>query len=194
MAIDKISETILEKVRLEAQEIVQDAETRALENINRATAQRDEKFGAEKDRLTREAEGEAARIMAQASIKARLELSAAKAEIVEDIITRVKKELGSSKASDAATINLISESISQLGAEKAVIYVSAADLEAVKKLAKDKSLAGKIIDVREYSCSGGIIAEDEKGDNRIDNTYEARLEKLLPQLLPEISKELFRPE
>ena len=48
------------------------------------------------------------------------------------------------------------------------------------------------MEVREYNCLGGIIAEDIEGKLRIDNTYETRLEMLLPQLLPKISEELFK--
>jgi vacuolar-type H+-ATPase subunit E/Vma4 len=63
----------------------------------------------------------------------------------------------------------------------------------VKKfLEADKELAGKIVEIREYNCLGGVIAEDVEGKLRIDNTYETRLEMLLPQLLPKISEELFK--
>ena len=65
-------------------------------------------------------------------------------------------------------------------------------ISGVKKLLEaDKEFSGKIVEVRESDCLGGVIAEDVEGKLRIDNTYEIRLEMLLPKLLPKISKELF---
>ncbi|MCK5181705.1 MAG: V-type ATP synthase subunit E, partial [Dehalococcoidia bacterium] len=77
--------------------------------------------------------------------------------------------------------------------DKARIYVSPRDVSNVKRfLEADKELSGKIVEVKEYNCLGGVIAEDIEGKLRIDNTYETRLEMLLPQLLPKISEELFK--
>ena len=58
----------------------------------------------------------------------------------------------------------------------------------------DKQLAGKIAEIKEFDCTGGVIVEDVDGAIRVDNTYDTRLEMLLPKLLPEIGKELFRGE
>ena len=79
-----------------------------------------------------------------------------------------------------------------LGGDKARIYVSPKDASSVKRfLEADRELSGKILEVRESDCLGGVIAEDVEGKFRIDNTYETRLEMLLPKLLPKISEELF---
>jgi vacuolar-type H+-ATPase subunit E/Vma4 len=76
--------------------------------------------------------------------------------------------------------------------DKGRIYVSPEEVNMTRKsLEGDKELDGKIIEVKEFGCTGGIIAEDIDGKIRIDNTYEARLEMLLPKVLPEISKKLF---
>ena len=84
------------------------------------------------------------------------------------------------------------EAVAGLGVDKARIYVSPKDIESVRKLVEaDKELSAQILEVREYNCLGGVIAENVEGKLRIDNTYETRLEMLLPRLTPEISKELF---
>ncbi|GAI43759.1 unnamed protein product [marine sediment metagenome] len=51
--------------------------------------------------------------------------------------------------------------------------------------------ASKIMEIKEFDCAGGVIAENIDGKVSIDNTYETRLEMLLPQIVPEISRELF---
>jgi len=87
---------------------------------------------------------------------------------------------------------LIREAMNGLGVDKGRIYVSPRAVSSVRKfLEADKELSGKILEVRESNCLGGVIAEDIDGKLRIDNTYETRLETVLPKLLPKISKELF---
>jgi len=191
--MDKIGEAILDKVKAEAQEIVKAAEEKALERLDEAVKQQEARFEVEKGWLMDEAEGEAARIHAQASIKARQELSAAKQQILDDIVSRVKEKLSGSSAGKSALLGLIKESVEALGVAKAVLYVSPKDTAEAKKLVKeDRELAGKIQEVREHDCLGGVIAEDIEGRNRIDNSYDARLEQLLPQIMPDINKELFK--
>ena len=95
-------------------------------------------------------------------------------------------------ADERCLSKLIAESLGGLGGEKARIYVSPKDMATVQKLLEsDQELAGRIVEVRELNCLGGVVAEDIEGKLRIDNTYGTRLEMLMPQLLPEISKELF---
>ena len=139
------------------------------------------------------AKEEAARILAQASIKARQELLLARTRIIDEIISRVKKTLSGISSDESSPLNLIKEAINALDVDKARIYVSPKDVSMVRNLvARDKKLADRIIEIREFDGTGGIIVEDIDGKTRIDNTYDTRLEMLLPRLLPEISKELFQ--
>jgi len=142
--------------------------------------------------MLEEAEEEAARIMAQASIKTRQQVSSAKNDVITKIIDEVKQELSESSSDENYLLSLIREAIDGLGADKSRIYVSPKDVSMVRKfLERDKELASKVMEVKVDNLLGGVIAEDIDGKFRIDNTYEARLEMLLPKLLPEISKELF---
>jgi vacuolar-type H+-ATPase subunit E/Vma4 len=190
--MEKISEAVVSKVKLDAQNIIREAEEKAQEEIEKAKRQRETRFEEEKGRMLGEAKEEAARISAQASIKARQQLSSAKADTITKIVDRARKELSQISSDERYFLNLIREAIEGLGVDKARIYVSPKDISNVKKFLKaDKELSSKIVEVRESNCLGGVIAEDVEGKLRIDNTYETRLEMLLPKLLPEISEELF---
>ncbi len=190
--MEKISEAVVSKVRMEAQNIIKEAEGKAQEEIERARKQRETKLQEEKRKMLEEAEEEAARIVAQASIKARQKLSSAKSDVITKIIGKVKQELFEFSSDENYFLNLIKEAIDGLGADKSRIYVSPKDVSMVRKfLERDKELASKIMEVKEDNFLGGVIAENIDGKLRIDNTYETRLEMLLPKLLPEISKELF---
>jgi V/A-type H+/Na+-transporting ATPase subunit E len=192
MGMEKISEAILDKVRVEAQDIVREAEEKARERLEKAKKQREAKLEEEKNKLIQGAEGEAARILAQASIGARQELLAAKAEIIDDIINRVKQLLSNFSSSEGSPLNLIKEAINAIGIDKVRVYVSPKDIVMAQKLIdEDKELANIIVEVREFDCIGGVVVEDIDGKSRVDNTYDARLEMLLPQILPEINRELF---
>jgi len=191
--MEKISEAVVSKVKLDAQSITKEAEEKAQEEIEKAKKQREVRSEQERARMLGAAEEEAARILAQASIKARQQLSSAKADVIAKIIDGARKELSQISSDESYLLNLVREAMEGLGADKARIYVSPKDVSAVKKyLGADKELSGKILEVKESNCLGGVIAEDVEGKLRIDNTYETRLEMLLPKLLPKISEELFK--
>ena len=190
--MEKIGEAILDKVRAEAESIIKEAKKRAEQEIEQAKKQQAAKLEEEKGKILQGAREEAARIAAQASVKARQESSKAKADVINELINKVKKELSRISSDKSSLTDLIKEAADVLGIDKGRVYVSPKDISTVQKLVeKDKGLASKIVEVKEYDCLGGVIVEDINGRTRIDNTYETRLEMLLPRLLPEISKELF---
>lgn len=190
--MEKISEAVVDKVKAEGQGFIDEAEKEAQGEIDKAKKQREVKLEEKKRKMLAEAQEEAARIIAQGSIKGRQKLSSAKADIIDKIIERVKKTLSESASDKNHLVSLIKEAMTGLGTDKGRIYVSPKDIDAVQALLKgNKELSGKIEEVKEFDCMGGVIAEDIEGKFRIDNTYETRLEMLLPKLLPEMNKELF---
>jgi len=190
--MEKIGEAILDKVRAEAENIIKEAEGKAAKEIEQAKKLQAAKLEEEKGKMLQEAKEEAARIAAQASVKARQELSKAKADVINELISRVKKELSGVSSDKSLLIGLIKEATQVLGFDKGRVYAAPKDINTVQKLLeKDRGLASKIVEVREHDCLGGVIVEDINGRTRIDNTYETRLEMLLPRLLPEIGRELF---
>jgi len=191
--MEKISEAILSKVRREAEDIIREAEEKARQEVAKAQKQREIRFEEERRRRVEQAEGEAARILAQASIRARQEILAAKADIIGEITSRVKGALERISSDEGAKLGLIQEALKGLGVDKARVYVSRKDVGDVRRLVEaDRELGGRIVEVREFDCMGGVIAEDVEGKFRIDNTYETRLELLLPRILPQLEEELFR--
>lgn len=190
--MEKIGEAILDKVKAEAESIIKEAESKAAKEVAQAKKQQAAKLEEEKGKMLQGAKEEAARIAAQASVKARQELSKAKADVINDIISRVKKELSGVSSDKSLLIDLIKEATQVLGFDKGRVYAAPKDVSTVRKLLeKDKGLSSKIVEVKEHDCLGGVIVEDIDGRTRIDNTYETRLEMLLPRLLPEIGRELF---
>jgi vacuolar-type H+-ATPase subunit E/Vma4 len=192
MGMDKIKDAIISKVRMEAEDITREAKEKAQEEIEKARRQREARFDEERGRILTDVEAEAARTLAQASIKARQKLSSTKADIIAEIVDRARRELSRVSSDDSHILNLVREAMEALAAAKGKIYVSPKDVGTVKKLLEaHRDLSDRIVEVRESNCLGGVIAEDIEGKLRIDNTYETRLEMLLPRLLPEISKKLF---
>jgi V/A-type H+-transporting ATPase subunit E len=193
--MEKISEAVVSKVRLDAQSIVKEAEEKAKEEIEKAKKQREVRLEQEKARMLGEAEEETARILAQASIKARQQISRAKADAIAKIIDSARKELSQTSSDESHVLNLVKEAMDGLGVDKGRIYVCPKDVDTARKLLEaDKELSSKILEVKESNFMGGVIAEDVEGKLRIDNTYETRLETLTPKLLPEISKKLFEAQ
>ena len=191
--IENISEAILAKVKVEAQDIVKESEEKTRERIESAKERQKAKLEEEKSKLIGEAREEATRILAQSSINARQELLLAKTSIIDELINNAKKSFTEISGNENSLLVLINEALNTLNVDKARIYVPHKDTSIVQKLiAKDKKLADRIIEIKEFNSSGGVIAEDIDGKIRIDNTFDTRLEMLLPKLLPEIGKELFQ--
>lgn len=189
--MDKISESILSKVKDEAEDIINEAKKKAQAEIVAADNKYSSMIESRKNQLLIEARSEANRIMARSSIKSKQELLTIKAGIIAELTERVKKLLVANSKKTGMN-GLIKETMKLIQSKKMVIYVSARDIPAVKKLVdSDKELSGRIIEIKECECTGGLIAEDTEGKVRIDNTYETRLAMLLPRIIPDISKELF---
>jgi len=190
--MENISEAVISKVKVEALDIIKEAEGEAQEEREKAKKQREIKLQEEKQKLLEEAREEAARIVAQASIKSRQELSRAKNAVINKMTDRARQELSEISSNEKYSMSLIQEAVEAIGADKARIYVPPKSIDATRKLLEsNKELANRITEVKEANFTGGIIAESIDGTLRIDNSYESRLEMLLPILLPEINNELF---
>ena len=192
MTMEKLSEAVLDKVKAEAEEIIRQAELTAEERVAKAREQQNARYEEEKARITDDAKSEASRIQAQTSINVRQEILKAKNEVIEKIVSGLKKRLVDLPDKDELTVNLIREGIQVIGVNQVVVYVSPGRIDNVKNVVqKDNDLSAKIKEYKEIKCTGGAVIEDVKGRFSIDNTFDTRIETLLPQILPEISKELF---
>ena len=190
--MERINRAILDKARADAEQITKEAEEKAWQEIEKTEKQREMKFHEAKHRTIEEAQRRASQILAQAHIEARQELSSAKADIVTEIVDRVRTALSAISGDEGSVISLLEEAVGQLGSDKVRVYVSHRDLDTVQELAtENRELASRVAEIKELDCTGGAVAESTDGKLSIDNTYETRLEMLLPQIVPEISRELF---
>jgi V/A-type H+-transporting ATPase subunit E len=191
MGISNLSDAIQDKVQTEASKIIREAEGRAQTRVQKAKEQRQARYEAEATRLVTEASAEASRIRAQASIKASQEMLAARIELVDDIIKKVKEKIAGLPGDEKTLAGLVREGVDILGIASAKVYVANKDVAAMKRLLQnDPDLAGLVTEVNGIDCLGGVIVEDVEGKDRVDNTFDSRLEMLLPSLLPQIGKEL----
>ncbi len=196
METDKIREAILAKAKSEADDIVADAETKAREMIQKAQGQKKQRLEDEKKKIISEAQREASKLRAQASLKARQEILQEKDTILSRIIKEVKDELSRQVVDKDTFIPLATTAIDAFETDKPVrIYVAPRELAIVQDIIQnDDNIKGKISEVREMECLGGVFAESDDGMMSIDNTYDMRLEMLMPKILPDISKNLFGDE
>lgn len=190
--MERVGEAVVDKVKKEAERITSEAEQDAQAERDRAKKQRQARIESEEQRRRTRAQEEAARLEAQGAIKGRQAVAEAKAEVVNELVEQVKNSLPQAKTSQEQLRNLISESIRVLDSNKIRIYVAQRDMSLAQEVVRqDKTLSKRISDVRQTSCTGGVIAEDSEGKLSIDNTYDTRMEMLLPRLMPDISKQLF---
>ena len=196
METDKIREAILAKAKSEADDIVADAETKAREMIQKAQGQKKQRLEDEKKKIISEAQREASKLRAQASLKARQEILQEKDTILSRIIKEVKDELSRQVVDKDTFIPLATTAIDAFETDKPVrIYVAPRELAIVQDIIQnDDNIKGKISEVREMECLGGVFAESDDGMMSIDNTYDMRLEMLMPKILPDIGKNLFGDE
>lgn len=193
METDKIRNAILKKAKSEADQIIADARTRATVMIDKAKEQRRYRFEDEKKKSISEARREASKLVAQSSLKSRQDILREKDAILNTIIEKVKDELSRTAMDKESFFSLIRETVEAFETdEQVVIFVSPKDLTTVRRfIEEDSDLKGKISDVKELDCLGGILAQTMDGMVNIDNTYDTRLEMLMPKILPEVGKNLF---
>lgn len=193
MEADKIRQAIISKAEQEAAGIVEDAQARARELIDRAEKNRDLRFEQIKNKILSDARQESAKILAKGSVDARLTVLEQKDILLQEVISRVKKQLSSNMTNPQTWNYLIEEIVSGLDKSHEIRFcVSTKDVDDVSKIVADNdNLKKQVSEIREIQCIGGILAEDDLDKVSIDNTYDTRLEMLLNRILPDIGHKLF---
>lgn len=189
----EVSEVVLDRVRQQAEAIVQAAQDEAARELDKSRRRRDERLAEERQRRLSEAEVEAARIVAQGAMQARNIVTAAKAAIMDEIVARARAELATLPPARAALERLVAEAIDGLGDVGAVIVgVAEANLELAREIvAADAGLAAVVSEVVARPIGGGVVVESKDGALAIDNTHSARLEMLIPRITVRFGRELF---
>jgi vacuolar-type H+-ATPase subunit E/Vma4 len=188
-----ITEAVVDKVKEQAQRLVNEAEEESKKELDKARAQRAARLDAEKRRLLAEATEEAARITAQNAMKARQKVANAKTTVLGTIVQKAQASLQKQEATDKQMSRLILDAIAGLGSsDKVFVSVAKKDVALAREVVKsNKDISARVLEVNTIDCDGGIIVENESRTLSVDNTYATRLQMLLPRILPEISKELF---
>ena len=190
--MEKIGEAIRDRVKAEADQILEEARAKARQEIEQAKKNYQVRAEDEKNSMLQHAREEAIRIEAQSKVQARQELSRAKADVIKEIVDRVKKDLEAASGDKTSVESLLREALGSTSAGKVRAYLSPKDARLARELLdSEKDLASRIVEIKESDSIGGAIVEDTEGKIRIDNSYETRLEMLLPRMLPEIGRELF---
>lgn len=191
MSLEELKRVILEKAKLEADEIVKEALEKAKSIIRDAEEKKRAIIEEERKRVLGELGLEAK--LAEARREARLIIAKTKQEIVEMLKKNIK-ELLDNMSEEYRKVSLkkeILESLSELktcgfSVENIIIHVSPRDKNIVESILREININATIIE--DQRISGGIILSTSSGEVYIDNTYETRLEKVLRSILPELFK------
>ena len=193
METPKMREAILSKARQEAQELVDEARSRAGEMVLRAEDQWRQRFETEKQKLLSDSRREAARIIAQADLRARQELLKEKDGIIKEMISRVKQKLTGNTPEAGTLSHLIGEAVDAFQSDQPLMIKTAGqDVAKVKDIvSRDPKLKDRITGVQVIVCMGGVTTESIDGKVSVDNTFDTRLEMLIPKLMPRVGDILF---
>jgi len=189
----EISAAVIAKVGKEAEALRLAATEEAARELEAAKSRLEKRRAEKQHRLLEEAETEVNCIIAMATMDARKLVTAAKADVMQDIIARARSQLAARPGSPEGLAALALDAIEVLdGREDLLLGVTARDLEAARAaLGEAPQLAACVAEVVERPIGGGVVVETT--DNRlvVDNSYAARLEMLLPRVLARFGRELF---
>jgi V/A-type H+-transporting ATPase subunit E len=193
LSLEELRRAVLEKARLEAEEIIREASERAKSIIREAEEKKKSIIEEERRRVLSGLGFEAK--LAEARREARLIIARTKHEIVEKLKKNVR-ELLDTMSEDArrnSLKKLLLESLGELRTcgftvENITVYVSPRDRGVVESALREMNINVSIIE--DQRISGGVLVSTPGGEISIDNTYETRLERVLRSVL----SELFRAE
>ncbi|MCK9275717.1 MAG: V-type ATP synthase subunit E [Syntrophales bacterium] len=193
METDDIRNAILKKAKGEADQIIAEAESKIHAMISQAKEQKRQLFEEEKKKKLENAQRESARILAQAALQERQTILREKDSILREILNEVRNKLAASQMDNGNIELLLKETLLAFETkDKIRVLVAPKDLESVQSfIAQDATFKEQIVEVKEKSILGGVMAETLDGMISIDNTFDMRLDMLIPKIMPEIGKTLF---
>ena len=189
LSLEELKRTVLNKARLEAEEIIRDAYEKAKSIIREAEEKKKAIIEEERRKSISELGLEAK--LAEARREARLIIAKAKQEVVDEIKGRIKEILENMSVEGRRNSlrKLLYESLEELkkcgfGVEGIVVHVSSRDKSIIADILRELGVNAEIVEDR--GISGGLLISTPNGEISIDNTYEARMEKLLRTVLTEV--------
>ncbi|MCC6041877.1 MAG: V-type ATP synthase subunit E [Desulfurococcaceae archaeon] len=189
MSLEELKRTVLNKAKLEAEEIIRDAYEKAKNIIKEAEEKKKAIIEEERKKIISELRLEAK--LAEARREARLIIAKAKQEIVEDIKKRVREILENMSLENrrSSLKKLLYESLEELEkcgfeVEGILIHISPKDKDIMVDILRELKINAKIVE--NPSLTGGLLISTSNDEVSIDNTYEARVEKILRTVLIEV--------
>lgn len=189
MSLEELKRTVLNKAKLEAEEIIRDAYEKAKNIIKEAGEKKKAIIEEERKKIISELRLEAK--LAEARREARLIIAKAKQEIVEDIKKRVREILENMSLENrrSSLKKLLYESLEELKrcgfeVEGISIHISPKDKDIMVDILRELKINAKIVE--NPSLTGGLLISTSNDEVSIDNTYEARVEKILRTVLIEV--------
>jgi V/A-type H+-transporting ATPase subunit E len=189
LSLEELKRTVLNKAKLEAEEIIRDAYEKAKSIIREAEEKKKAIIEEERRKSISELGLEAK--LAEARREARLIIAKAKQEVVDEIKGRIKEILENMSVESRRNSlkKLLYESLEELkkcgfGVEGIIVYVSPRDKSIIADILRELGVNAEIVEDR--GISGGLLISTPNGEISIDNTYEARMEKLLRTVLTEV--------
>ena len=179
-----LSRAVLNDVQDEADQILDQAKTKAERIRQRAKEQAE----AERTKILDHASVEAERVRSQAvatsQLKARTMLLEHREKLLDEVFETAKQRLSSVlRGSDyqETAQRLVKEAVHQLKAESAMVRADEETMKAlstsvIEKLSKETQIKIKLGDSLEKGL--GVIAETEDGHRQYDNTLETRLKRM----------------
>lgn len=181
--IETLSRAILKEAEVDAEQIKEDAKTRADAIRQRAQEQAEKERRDILDRAQQEADRLRSQVVASAQLKARTLQLEHREKLLDRVFDGAKQKLsGIQKRADYKKLvaQLLREALTQLNAQKAVVRADS----GTEKILKDGVLADISKELNaEVSVSDpleegtGIIVEASDGHLHFDNTLETRLRR-----------------
>ena len=190
----RLQQKLIENAKKEAEKIILEAKREAEKIIEEARKAYESKVSETREKIISEAKRKAEEIIVDAKIRARMIIAEEKKKIIDSVFKQVEEIIKSAKFDKKESLlQLLKESIKEIGLDKVKVIVSKQDLGIIKEIKKtvEKELSVKIVEVTgSDKISGGVIVESMDGKIRINNTYEERLASAKSKLAPMIVRKV----
>lgn len=190
--LSKIGEDILAEAEAQARRKVEEAQQEARNRLERAKDEAAQEATLMEKRLLENTRLMEERKLSEARRTARLEVLAAKNEIVSKAFDEASKRLKAQVGRAAyyrGLRSLLEATVVSVRAEELNLKVNATDMEKKTELTKGLKLPAGIkldLDKNPAQCIGGFILSTPDGKVKVDNTLEARLAILQRRLRKEV--------
>ena len=182
MGLDAIVEEIKAKGKAEADRISKEAERDISKIIADAQSQAEKLKAAKQGSVKKEIERLKQQELSSANLEVKRAMLNARKELLDEVYENAKDAISKLPADE--NLKLLKSIVQKNEANNTRIYSRAKDEPLIKKITK-LNYAGEI------NCIGGIVIENEDGTEYLDFRYETILKNVSEQSLKQVSDILF---